>query len=192
VIVADDSATTTGEVVVNAQQVEASGTVDCVADAGTVGDDLQGCITPIPIQNDAGADAGSYGPGVTCNDAGVSFGLTTGVTGDVTVSTKLDEAFTNLNVFKAGHTYTWVADRFLPLVLSLDKPVLVDVYGATEHCMPAEHLFTLQFDLFTWHQAHCFTPKQDYPYLIVAVHLNGVVVYFDVFDASSLCSGCMQ
>jgi hypothetical protein len=198
VIVTDDSAGEPGEFSQPAQQVEVTGSVKCNPDAGAPTDDLQGCVTPNPVA-DAGVatvgtieNDGGYGPGVTCGDAAVGFDLLNGTTGDVTVSTKLADAFTNLSILKAGKTYTYVADRFLPLILSVDKPVLVDVYGATSHCEPLEKLFTLTYDLFTWHQAHCFTPKVDYPVLIVAVHLNGVVFFFNAFEAATVCSGCVQ
>jgi disulfide oxidoreductase YuzD len=194
VTVTDNSATSAGEFAQVAMEVEASGSVSCVPDAG-VTDDLQGCITPTPIVSDAGTeggDAGSYGAGIQCGDGGVAFDLDNGTTGDVTVSTKIADAFSNFSVFKAGHTYTYIADRFLPLVLSLNKPVLVDVYGAATHCALTDKLFTLQYDLLTWHQAFCFTPKVDYAYIVVAVHLNGVVFFFDLLDSASICSGCTE
>lgn len=194
VTVTNDSATLAGEFAQVAMEVEASGTVNCIPDAGMT-DEAQGCMAPIPIVNDAGTedgDAGSYGAGIQCGDGAVAFDLENGTTGDVTVSTKIADAFSNFSVFKAGHTYTYVADRFLPLVLSLDKPVSVDVYGATAHCSTTDKLFTLQYDLLTWHQAFCFTPKVDYAYVVVTVHLNGVVFFFDVFDAATICTGCTE
>ncbi|MET0287855.1 MAG: hypothetical protein ABW352_25425 [Polyangiales bacterium] len=178
VIITDSASTLTGEFARPSESVEAVGQTRCVAADASVG--LTGCFSN--IVPDAGVDAAA---GTTCGDAGVSFDLTTGAQGTVTVSSDL-----GANGFKAGQSYEYSHDRLIPITLSLGEAVSVDVYGANEECGSEEKMFTLTYDLFTWHQAFCFTPKKDYRYLIVAIHLNGAIFSWEFLSASSTCAGC--
>jgi hypothetical protein len=182
VTVTDSSELVGGEFAKPADQVAASGETACVE--GDAGDGIQGCVTNVG-GGDAGADSGVS---ITCaepNDAGVTFDLATGALGTVTVST-----FMGPNAFKAGQSYEYSHDRLIPLTLSLGEAIAVDVYGATEPCALEEKLFTLTYDLFTWHQSFCITPKKDYSYLIVAVHLNGALFSWEFLTAGTVCQGC--
>jgi hypothetical protein len=194
VVVSDSSEVSSGEFGRPAQSLEATGMVNCVADAGA---GWTGCITytaagaiPLGLTGDALGDA-SVGAdaAVICpepDDAGVTFDLTSGSRGDVTVSVGVPPE----NTFKAGRTYEYSHDRLLPLTLSLGDAVTVDLYGAKEHCKPAEKVATLVYDLFTWHQSYCFTPKEDYSYVIIQVHLNGALFSAEFLSIGSTCSGC--
>jgi hypothetical protein len=181
VIVTDESAVPSGEFAQAAQSVEAVGKVSCVEDAGI--DGLTGCYA-------GGAGDGGIAESdasVTCGepgDAGVAFDFTTGAQGTVTVSTALPMPF------KAGRQYEYNHDRVLPFTVSIGTGVSVDIYGAREHCKPAEKLFSLVYDIFTWHQGYCFTPKEDYAYLIVAVHLDGVLFSWEFLTLGTACAGC--
>lgn len=181
VTVTDSAEVIGGEFAKPNDEVTASGETACIV--GDAGAGIQGCVTN--VASDAGADSGTS---ITCsepNDAGVTFDLTTGALGTVTVST-----FMGGSAFKAGETYEYSHDRLIPLTLSVGEAVSVDVYGATEHCALQEKLFTLTYDIFTWHQSFCFTPKQDYSYLIVSIHLNGALFSWEFLTASTTCKGC--
>jgi len=181
VIVTDDGEVIGGEFAKPAQEVEATGKVSCVEDAGA--DGLTGCFTN--GQPDGGApdpDAGVMCPDPS--DAGIAFDFTTGAVGSVTVSSALPMPF------KAGRQYEYNHDRLLPFTLSVGQGVTVDIYGAKEHCKPSEKLFSLVYDIFTWHQGYCFTPKEDYAYLIVAVHLDGVLFSWEFLTSGTACAGC--
>lgn len=180
VIVTDDSELGGGEFGQAAQEVQATGKVSCVEDAGV--DGLTGCWSG------AGGDAGAPDPdaGVTCpepGDAGVAIDIT-GAQGRVTVSSALPMPF------KAGRPYEYNHDRLLPFTVSTGTGVTVDIYGAKEHCKPAEKLFSLVYDIFTWHQGYCFTPKEDYAYLIVAIRLDGVLFSWEFLTSGTVCAGC--
>jgi hypothetical protein len=180
VIVTDSAETLTGEFARPAESVEAVGETRCVP--GDAGGGLQGCFASL-----TNADAGTDAAAPTCGDAGISFDLLTGAVGTVTVSTEL-----GANGFKAGQTYEYSHDRLVPITLSLGEAVSVDVYGANEPCGMDEKMFTLTYDLFTWHQAFCFTPKKDYRYIIVAVHLNGAIFSWEFLASGTTCAGCSQ
>ncbi len=177
VIISDSAGTLTGEFARPSDRVEALGETNCVpGDAGT---GFAGCFTS--VTGDAGADAN-----VPCGDAGVAFDLTTGAVGTVTVSAQLSDGF------KAGQTYEYSHDRLIPITLSLGQAVSVDIYGANEQCGQEEKLFTLTYDLLTWHQSFCFTPTKDYRYLVTAIHLNGAIFSWEFLTAGTTCAGCSQ
>ncbi|MDB4985383.1 MAG: hypothetical protein JWN04_561 [Myxococcaceae bacterium] len=186
VVITDSTPTTVGEFSSAAQQVEAQGRVDCVADAGVAADALLGC-TASATNTSENADAGASDASVTCmepGDASVTWDLANGAEGTVTTSTY------NAKVFKAGLSYEYTQDRLVPLTLTTGDAILVDVYGGKSHCMPAQKLFTITWDLFTWHQSFCFVPQEDFQYVIVAIHLNGALFSWELLAGGTLCSGC--
>jgi hypothetical protein len=185
VVVSDDSAEM-GEIAREAAQVQTSGSVNCTADAGI--DGPHGCFVPAPAKDGGVADADAS-VGVICGDAGVSAGLF-GVTGTVVGSVKLSDLFSNLDVFRAGKTYSYRADRLLPFNLSLGDPVKLEILGANSLCEPAEKLISLTFDVFSWHQQSCFTPKQDYRYVIETVTFDGELLYWDFLQSATICDTC--
>jgi hypothetical protein len=183
VVITDSSEVRNGEFYSPAQQVQAVGETHCVT--GDAGAGFQGCLSQ--IVPDAGSDGGA---GVTCPDpddpdAGVTFDLFNGARGTITVTTDL-----GANAFKAGQSYEYSHDRLVPITLSVGEAVRVDVYGANTPCGFDEKLFTLTYDLFTWHQSFCFTPKQNYRYLIVQVHLNGALFSWEFLATGTTCAGC--
>jgi len=184
VVIADSTPTVSGEFATTTQQVEAKGSVDCVEDAGVAGEALLGCESS---SSTTPADGGVTDMQMTCaepGDAGVTFDFTMGARGTVTTSTRREK------VFKAGQTYEYSQDRLLPLTLTTGDSIKVDVYSAKSHCSPLEKMFTLTWDIFTWHQSFCFTPKEDFQYVIIAVHLNGALFSWELVSGGTLCTGC--
>jgi hypothetical protein len=55
-----------------------------------------------------------------------------------------------------------------------------------------QKLFTLTLNgsIFNWHQSYCFTPDQDYDYVVTNVSIQGVIGYFDVLSVSTICDTC--
>ncbi|MDB4972900.1 MAG: hypothetical protein JWN48_1241 [Myxococcaceae bacterium] len=188
VIVTDSTPVTVGEFTSSAQQVQASGTVSCVADAGIGG--LMGCSNSITTVNGGNADAGppiDNDASIVCpepGDAGVTFDWQTGTQGTVTNSNYFATGF------KAGESYEYSHDRLLPITIGVGDGLTVDVYASNMHCGTSEKLFTLKYDIFTWHQSFCFKPTQDYNYVIVAVHLNGTLFSWEILTGGTICSGC--
>jgi hypothetical protein len=190
--VTDDSARDFEGSSLAAQTAEARGDVKCRPadpDAGA----LQGCsssvsmgmpqsgATPLDGAVKADPDAGQ----TECGDAGITFDLTSGAQGTVTVSTRLEEA-----AFRGGQRYEYIVDRLVPLTLSLGQAVDVEIWGGNTHCELAEKFIAYKLDLFTWHQSTCFTPTKDYLYLLVVVKLNGAIFNWELLTSSTTCAGC--
>ena len=183
VTVTDSTPNTVGEFSSTAQVVAAMGAVDCVADAGVSG--FAGCMSPYMQATSIDGETNAPDSSVTCpDDAGVMFDLTTGAEGTVTVSTE------NPGGFKAGETYEYSHDRLLPFTVGYGDAITVDVSGGMEECVPQDKFFTIVYDSTTWHQSFCFTPKLPYRYLLVSVHLNGVLFSAELQSSGTICAGC--
>jgi hypothetical protein len=175
-----------------AKTAEATGDVMCTppdADAGVA----LGCSTMVAMgmpqvvseSLDGAVFADTDAGQVDCSDGGVSFDFTTGAVGTVTVSTRLEQA-----AFRAGQRYEYIVDRLVPFTLSLDQAIDVELWGGNDHCNLAEKFVGYKLDFLTWHQSTCFTPTQDYLYLLVVVKLNGAIFNWELLTSSTTCPGC--
>jgi hypothetical protein len=184
-----DSSATAGEVPMPTQSAQAATSVDCVASDGSAPapapGELNGCTagaaSGVP---DAGTnDAGSLECSANEVEAGVAW-----ADGGAVASESNVLPYT----FHAGHAYSVSYDRLLPIVLG--QPVTVQVFGATEPdvCKPDKLLFTLNLDgsIFNWHQSYCFTPDQDYHYVVTNVYIQGVLYFFNALSVSTICDTC--
>jgi hypothetical protein len=181
-----DSSQSSGEVPTPDQTAKASTSVDCTpSDAAVAPGDLNGCT----------ASAASGVPEAGTNDAGstecsgneVEAGVAWADGGAVA-----SEANLLPYTLRKGHTYSVSYDQLLPIVLG--QPVTVDIYGSTAPnvCQVDQKLFTLKLDgsIFNWHQGYCFTPDQDYDYVVTNVYIQGVYFYFNALSASTICDTC--
>jgi hypothetical protein len=181
-----DSSATSGEVATADQSVKAATSVDCVASDGSAPPgDLNGCTAGAAAGT---PEAGSSDAGTTeCTANEVEAGVAWADGGAVASESTLLPY-----TLHAGHTYSVSYDRLLPIVLG--QPVTVELYGATEPdvCKADQKLFTLNLDgsIFNWHQSYCFTPDQDYHYVITNVYVQGVLFFFNALSVSTLCDTC--
>ncbi len=181
-----DSSGTSGEVSMPNQTAKASTSVDCtVSDSAAPPGALNGCIAGAATGT---PDAGSNDAGLTeCPGNEVEAGVAWADGGAVA-----SESSPLGVTFLKGHTYSVSYDQLLPIVLG--QQVTVEIYGATEPdvCKADQLLFTLHLDgsIFSWHQAYCFTPDQDYSYAVTNVYIQGVLFYFNALAVSTICDTC--
>jgi hypothetical protein len=180
--------TNSGEGTMSSAVVKASTTIDCVPSDGAAGSGvgpLNGCQAH--ATSSLTADGGTDDSGVECKENEVDASAAW-ASGGVAFS---DSSMLPYTLLK-GHTYQVSYDQLLPI--ELGSAVLVDIYGATQAnvCSDDDLLFTLTLDgsISSWHQSHCFTPGQDYDYLVTNVHIQDVLGYFNPLSVSTLCDTC--
>ena len=187
VTVSDSGGHGVGESSGSAQMATAATTVTCAASDGATSEPgaLNGCVassmsgTPDASTNDAGS--------MECKQNEVEAGVAW-ADGGAVASESTELGYT----FLAGHTYQASYDQLLPI--ELGQAVTVDIYGATAAnvCQADQLLFTLTLNgsITSWHEQFCFTPTQDYTYLVTNVYIQGVLFYFNPLSVSTICDTC--